>query len=253
MAQEFDPKLWKLSNNTSQQNLQNPNKTNKPPNNPWPSISKEPTHLPPFNHNNRYRKLPHTHFRPNTTPCRYTKYHFSIRKNRICIQLQLLLDPYKHLTQKWQQQQMNSPAQNMITLQQSAKNTQTSSYNAYPKPYNNQSPKHQILKDGTVYMNQQNSDQHPRRILWKFWGHLTFEEFNSHLNCWMLRLSTRTLIKIFEEYHNNFVVIQFLKRILIKSLMYFTKISWSSISSRAQKLFEWLDTKAGHQNSDQNS
>jgi len=44
-----------------------------------------------------------------------------------------------------------------------------------------------------------------------------------------------------------------LKIILIKSLRNFTRIPWSSNSSRNQKSFEWLDNKAGHQNSDRNS
>jgi hypothetical protein len=44
-----------------------------------------------------------------------------------------------------------------------------------------------------------------------------------------------------------------LKRILIKSWKNFTRIPWSFNSSRTQKSFEWMDTKAGYQNSDWNS
>ena len=52
----------------------------------------------------------------------------------------------------------------------------------------------------------QNSDQNPGRISQEFRGHLILEEFDSHLNCWILRLATKILIEILEEFHGHLIL-----------------------------------------------
>ena len=59
----------------------------------------------------------------------------------------------------------------------------------------------------------------PWRISQEFRGHLILQEIKSHLNGWIIRLATRILIEILEEFQKNSVVI--LKRILIKTLSEF--------------------------------
>ena len=52
-----------------------------------------------------------------------------------------------------------------------------------------------------------NSDQ----ISQEFCCHTIVEEFNRHLNCGILRLAKRILIKVNENVQNNSMVIYFLK------------------------------------------
>ena len=98
-----------------------------------------------------------------------------------------------------------------------------------------------ILKEFHSHLILKGFRSNPGRISQQFRGHLIFVEFDSHLNCWILRLATRILIEILEDFNFKGLYFNYVskKRYVWPNKYLFTKLVYLLTNLYANVIKVW--------------